>query len=93
MEFVDINAPDLVANRAAPAPPMLARINNHKGTSELLALLDSRVQPGIPKALFRRLFVVCACGHYCTKRVFKHHVCAMEVIDLTEEVIDLTGET
>jgi hypothetical protein len=91
MEFVDINAPDLVPNRAAPVP---AGIDNRKGTSELLALLDSRLRPGIPKALFRGLFVVCAaCSHYCTKRVFKHHVCAREVIDLTEEVIDLTGET
>ena len=86
MEFVDINDRGVVAQRVGPA-----RINNRKSVSELLALLDSRVRPGVPKALFRGLFVVCACGHYCTSRAFKDHVCG-EVIDLTEEVIDLTGE-
>jgi hypothetical protein len=42
---------------------------------------------------FRSLFARCACGHYSTRRAFKLHVCAGEVIDLTEEeIIDLTGE-
>jgi hypothetical protein len=84
MESADINAPDLVYQRVAPA------LGRRKSTSELLVRLDSRA--GVTEAQFRGLFARCACGHYSTGRAFKRHVCAGEMIDLTEEMIDLTEE-
>jgi hypothetical protein len=85
MASVDINAPDIVLQRVAPA------LDHRQYISELLARLDSRA--GATEAQFRILFARCACGHYSTARAFKHHVCVREVIDLTEEeTIDLTGE-
>jgi hypothetical protein len=54
-----------------------------------LGLLDSRVQPGVTVAEFQHLFVRCECGYILTKRAFKYHACVREVVDLTEEIVDV----
>ena len=73
----DINA-GLVPRRSPPV-----RFLGHRSITELLQLLDARVQPGVTVAEFRRLFVRCDCGLITTRRAFKEHVCSKEIIDLT----------
>jgi hypothetical protein len=86
--------------RKTPTRVSPIRIQGRRGVSNLLELLDSRVRPGVTETEFRHLFVECACKHIFTRRAYRDHACAKEVIDLTgdemeltEDVIDLTGSS
>lgn len=70
----------------------LRRKAGRRGQSGLLELLDSRVNPGITEDQFKYLFVRCICGEFFTRRAHRDHACSSQVIDLTDDVIDLTVE-
>lgn len=79
-------------HRAQRTHVMVLRGRGRGGQSSLLELLDSRVRPGITENEFKYLFVRCACGEFFTRRAHGDHACASRVIDLTDDVIDLTGD-
>jgi hypothetical protein len=81
--------PAPVRKTSTPIKPV--RIEGRKNFSNLLELLDSRVRPGVTEIEFRHLFVKCECGYILTKRAFNDHACSREVVDLTDDVIDLTA--
>jgi hypothetical protein len=64
------------------------RVAGRRSVSNLLELLDSRVRPGVTEDEFGVLFVKCECGYILTKRAFKDHACAREVIDLADDNVD-----
>jgi hypothetical protein len=63
---------------------------------EQLLRLDTSRRPGLSESDFIRLFAKCSCGLIMTRRVFRDHVCAPTIIDLTTDddgdVIDLTSD-
>lgn len=77
--------------RRTPTPIMPVRIERRRNVSNLLELLDSRVRPGVTEIEFCSLFVKCDCGYILTKRAFNDHACSREVVDLTDDIIDLTA--
>lgn len=79
-------------HRAQRTHVKLVRKTSRKGQSFLLELLDSRVRPGITENEFKYLFVRCACGEFFTRRAHRDHACSSRVLDLTGDVIDLTGD-
>ena len=84
-----LQVPAPIHRTSTPIKPV--RIEGRRNVSNLLELLDSRVRPGVTEIEFRRLFVKCECGLILTKRAFNDHVCSREVVDLTDDVIDLTA--
>jgi hypothetical protein len=68
------------------------RIVGRRSVSNLLELLDSRVRPGVTDEEFGILFVRCECGLILTRRAFHQHSCSKEVIDLSGENTDPTGD-
>jgi hypothetical protein len=81
--------PAPIRRTSTPIKPV--RIEGRRNVSNLLELLDSRVRPGVTEIEFRRLFVKCECGLILTKRAFNDHACSREVVDLTDDIIDLTA--
>jgi hypothetical protein len=77
LRSTDINEA-IVPKRRAPA-----RVANRSTVSDLLGKLDARMQSGITKAEFKRIFAMCECGLITTRRAFDDHNCQNEVIDLT----------
>ena len=95
----DINDADaeLISNWHAPVHKKAKRIEpirigGRRSTSNLLELLDSRVRPGVTGAEFGNLFVRCECELILTRRAFRQHRCSKEVIDLTGEDTEPTGD-
>jgi hypothetical protein len=76
--LVDINADAIVQAR----PPLRRK---SRRTTELMAKLDARGNPGISGLDFHTLFYKCECGLYMTRRAFLDHDCLNEVIDLTDD--------
>jgi len=50
------------------------------------------VRPGVTGAEFRNLFVRCECELILTRRAFRQHRCSKEIIDLTGEDTEPTGD-
>lgn len=90
---------DLISDCGVPVRKRVKRIEPIRTTgrdilptSTLLELLDLRVRPGLTDDEFGRLFVRCGCGLILTHQAFHQHSCSKEVIDLTSEGTDSTGD-
>ena len=66
-------------------------IAGRRSVSNLLELLDSCVRAGVMSAEFGSLFVRCECGLILTRQAFGQHGCSKEVLDLTGDNTDTTG--